>query len=157
MWWPCSSLKVTTASQTWQILNLYYNTLIAISRTAFKVWHSNSLCELIYYTQKFIVCMWADCFKPKFSVWADLILYAEVNCNNNNDNIFFKSMMIITDNNNNHNHNNNIKKQLIKITLLTGALISIFPNQFKAPQGWSFGACCQWALLYVQIISLLFI
>ena len=58
--------------------------------------------------------MWADCFKPKFSVWADLILYAEVNCNNNNDNIFFKSMMIITDNNNNNNHSNNILKKINK-------------------------------------------
>ena len=26
-------------------------------------------------------------------------------------------------------------------------------NQFKAPQGWSFEACCQWGLLIVQIIN----
>ena len=34
-----------------------------------------------------------------------------------------------------------------------GALISIFSNQFKAPQGWSFEACCQWAL-YLMCKSL---
>ena len=31
--WPCSSLKVTTASQTWQMLNLNYNTNSHISGT----------------------------------------------------------------------------------------------------------------------------
>ena len=29
--WPCSSLKVTTVSQTWQLLNLYYNSHISDS------------------------------------------------------------------------------------------------------------------------------
>ena len=45
---------------------------------------------------------------------------------------------------------------IIIITILKGAFISIFPNKFKAPQGWSFETYCQWALLNVRIITLLF-
>ena len=37
---PCSSLKITTASQTWQMLTLNY---IYYSRSVFKLWHAN-LC-----------------------------------------------------------------------------------------------------------------
>ena len=38
-----------------------------------------------------------------------------------------------------------------------GAFISILPNRLKAQQGWKlFEACCQWALLNVQIMTLLF-
>ena len=48
------------------------------------------------------------------------------------------------------------RRKIIIITRLTGALISVFPNQFKAPQGRSFEACCQWASLIVQIITVLF-
>ena len=41
--------------------------------------------------------------------------------------------------------------------VLIGAFISFFPNELKASQGWTlFEACCQWALLNVQIITLLF-
>ena len=43
------------------------------------------------------------------------------------------------------------------IMTLMGAVTSIFPNQFKALQGWlSFEACCQRVLLSVQITTLLF-
>ena len=41
--------------------------------------------------------------------------------------------------------------------VLIGAFISIFSNRLKAPHGdESFEACCQWALLNVHIITLLF-
>ena len=43
---------------------------------------------------------------------------------------------------------------LIMTILFIGTFISIFPNQFKAPQGWIFEACCQWAL-YLMRKSLL--
>ena len=36
------------------------------------------------------------------------------------------------------------------MSILIGA---VFLNQFKAPQGCSFEACCQWTLLDVQIMS----
>ena len=42
-------------------------------------------------------------------------------------------------------------------SVLIGAFISIFSNRLVAPQGdQSFEACCQWALLNVQIITWLF-
>ena len=45
--WPCSSPKVTTASQsqTWQKMYLYYNSK---SRTVFKLWPSNLAWWWIY-------------------------------------------------------------------------------------------------------------
>ena len=44
---------------------------------------------------------------------------------------------------------------IIILKLLKGAFISIFSNQLKMPQAESFKACCQWALLNVQRITLL--
>ena len=48
---------------------------------------------------------------------------------------------------------------IITIVVLIGAFISIFPNRLKA-EGleWSesFETCCQWALLNVQVVTLLF-
>ena len=39
--WPWHSFKVTIASQTWPMFYLYYNTLIVICPTLFKLRHSN--------------------------------------------------------------------------------------------------------------------
>ena len=50
-----------------------------------------------------------------------------------------------------------LKCIVLYFIVFIGAFISIFSNRLKAPHGdESFEACCQWALLHVQIITLLF-
>ena len=46
---------------------------------------------------------------------------------------------------------------ILIIIIIVGAFISIVSNQLKAPQGWKLlKPACQWALLNIQIITLLF-
>ena len=49
--WPCSSLKVTMASQTWQVFNLYCNSdiLDSIKAIVFKLGMMVDLC-MVYHT-----------------------------------------------------------------------------------------------------------
>ena len=48
--WPCSSFKVTSASQTWQVLNLYYNSRILGQYLSYciQTWHDSKLTHGIY-------------------------------------------------------------------------------------------------------------
>ena len=54
VWWPCSSIKVTTVSETWQMFNLYYNTNSHVSDSILS--NGMTVCHIIIYVWHICSC-----------------------------------------------------------------------------------------------------